>query len=143
MGRPARGTFEIQLEREAPYDVEDGVSLGRSTGQKRFEGDLEGISAVHMLGVLTPTEGSAGYVAIERVIGRLAGRSGTFVLQHSGAMARGSQQLRIEVVPDSGTGELTGLRGNMTIEITGGEHFYVFDFELDGASSGASPEPRK
>jgi hypothetical protein len=130
MSEHAQGTFEVRLEREPPYDVADGVSLGRSTIHKRFEGDLEGTSTGQMLAVLTPVEGSAAYVAIERVIGRLAGRSGTFVLQHSGAMTQGERQLRVDVAPDSGTGELQGLRGRMTIEIAGGQHFYRFDYEL-------------
>ena len=57
----------------------------------------------------------AGYVAMERVIGTLEGRTGTFALQHSGTMTRGAQQLSVTVVPDSGTGELTGLSGTLTI----------------------------
>ena len=130
MSQHARGTFEVQLEREPPFDVGDGVSLGRTIVQKRFEGDLEGTSTVHMLAALTPVQGSAGYVAIERVIGRLAGRSGTFVLQHFGVMTRGTQQLRVEVVPDSGSGALQGLHGQMTIEIPDGRHHYTFVYDF-------------
>ena len=83
-----------------------------------------------MLSALTGTKGSAGYVAIERAVGTLAGRRGSFALQHFGIMARGAQRLTIEVVPDSGTDELAGLSGTMTIEITDGKHFYHFDYTL-------------
>jgi hypothetical protein len=67
---------------------------------------------------------------MERVDGTLEGRAGTFLLQHSGTMTRGAAQLSIGVVPDSGTGELLGLVGRMSIEITGGKHFYVFEYTL-------------
>jgi hypothetical protein len=83
-----------------------------------------------MLSGMTGTKGSAGYVAIERVTGTLAGRRGTFILQHSGTMSRGAQQLTITVVPDSGTDELTGLTGTMAIIIADGKHSYEFDYEL-------------
>jgi hypothetical protein len=75
-------------------------------------------------------KGSAGYVAIEKVTGKLHGRAGTFVLQHTGTMNRGAQKLSITVVPDSGTGELVGLSGKMNIIIAGGKHSYEFDYSL-------------
>jgi hypothetical protein len=108
--------------------------LGRMTIDKQFLGDLAGTSAGEMLTAMTETEGSAGYVAIERVTGTLGGRQGTFVLQHNGTMNRGNPQLAIHVVPDSGTGELTGLAGTMTIDIAGGKHSYVFEYTLGGPS---------
>ena len=77
-------------------------------------------------------EGSAGYVAMERVEGSLDGRVGGFVLQHSGTLDRGAKHLDLHVVPDSGSGQLAGLRGRMQIEITGGAHFYRFDYTLPG-----------
>ena len=77
-----------------------------------------------MLAAGTAIEGSAGYVAIEQATGTLHGRSGSFVLQHNGTMARGAGQLTITVVPDSGTGELVGLAGTMTITIVDGKHLY-------------------
>jgi hypothetical protein len=79
-------------------------------------------------------KGSAGYVAIELVVGRLDGRAGTFVLQHSGSMNRGAASLSVTVVPDSGTGELAGLTGTMTIDIVEGKHSYRFEYSL-GASA--------
>jgi hypothetical protein len=98
---------------------------------KQFQGDLEGTSKGQMLAVGTDVKGSAGYVAIERVTGALHGRSGTFALQHSGTMTRGAPQLDISVVPDSGTGELVGLAGKMSINIVEGKHFYDFDYTAD------------
>ncbi len=130
MGKKAKGTFEISMEAEPPYDAEGGVTLGRVSLSKAFVGDLEGTSSVQMLGVQTKVQGSAGYVAIERVIGRLEGRSGSFVLQHLGAMSKGKQQLVVQVVPDSGTGELAGISGQLAIEIIDRQHHYTFDYTL-------------
>jgi hypothetical protein len=87
-----------------------------------------------MLSAGTSVKSSAGYVAIERVIGTLNGRRGTFVLQHSGTMTRGEPQLTISVVPDSGTGELEGLAGTMTIAIADGKHSYEMHYTLGGKS---------
>ena len=83
-----------------------------------------------MLSAATAVKGSGGYVAIETVHGTLEGRTGTFILQHSGTMTRGAPQLIITVVPDSGTGELTGLTGKMTINIVDKNHFYDFEYDL-------------
>ena len=97
---------------------------------KQFHGDLQASSKGQMLSAMSPIKGSAGYVAIEEVTGTLDGRSGSFILQHSGLMNRGTPQLTILVVPDSGTGELTGLKGSMSIQIEGGKHSYEFDYSL-------------
>jgi len=126
----AKGTFEISMHPEPPFDVVDGVRLGRVRIDKRFAGALDATSQVHMLSAHTPVENSAGYVAIERVVGALDGKRGSFVLQHTGVMTRGERSLRVRVVPDSATGELQGLRGEMAIEIVDGRHYYVFDYEL-------------
>lgn len=126
-----RGTFEITMSAEPPYDVVDGVPLARASFDKRFSGALEATSKVHMLSARTPVEGSAGYVAIERVQGTVEGKSGTFVLQHTGVMNRGARTLTVAVVPDSGTGALKGLSGTMDIQIEGGKHFYTFDYQLE------------
>ena len=123
----ARGTFEVTL---APQPGLADAVPGRMTIDKRFQGDLEGTSQGQMLAAQTTVQGSAGYVAIERVRGTLAGRTGTFVLQHSGLMDRGKPELSIAVVPDSGTEGLTGLRGRMTILIEGGRHSYDFEYSL-------------
>lgn len=124
------GSFEVTLTPAGPGDAADGVTLGRMALTKRFLGELEGSSQGEMLSARTATAGSAGYVAIERVRGTLAGRAGTFVLQHMGVLNRGAQDLTITVVPDSGTGELVGLSGKMGIVIEGGKHGYVFDYSF-------------
>jgi hypothetical protein len=132
MTTQARGTFEITLQPHPPYHTGDGVSIGRITIDKRFQGDLEGTSVVEMLSAGTAVKGSAAYVAIERVTGTLHGRAGGFLLQHSGTMAQGKAELTVTVVPDSGSGALAGIAGAMTIEITGGQHFYQLDYTLPG-----------
>ncbi len=130
-GNRASGTFEVKL---TPLDADAGGVPGRMSIDKQFHGDLQGTSRGQMLAAMTGVEGSAGYVAIEQVTGTLAGRSGTFVLQHSGIMNRGSPSLTITVVPDSGTGELAGLAGTMTIEIAGGQHSYELEYTLPETS---------
>jgi hypothetical protein len=122
----ATGTFEVQLTPQASDDGDGEVS--RFSIKKQFTGDLEGASNGQMLAAATDVEGSAGYVAIERVTGTLKRKSGTFVLQHSGTMNRGIPQLTITVVPDSGTEELAGISGSMTINIVDGKHFYELDY---------------
>ena len=131
MTKHAAGTFEVKLSPKCLRAGTGDPPLGRMLIDKQFHGDLEGTSQGQMLTGMTSVKGSAGYVAIERVSGKLQGRSGTFVLQHSGTMTRGVPQLSITVVPDSGTGELAGLTGNMTIEIADGKHSYEFDYALN------------
>lgn len=122
----ATGSFDVTLTPSSePDDPISSFALS-----KIFHGDLEGTSAGHMLAVRTPVEGSAGYVAMERVSATLGGRTGTFALQHSGSMAAGTQTLSITVVPDSGTQALTGLKGSMDITIEGAQHFYTLRYSL-------------
>ena len=104
--------------------------LGRMSIDKQFHGDLEGTSKGQMLTGGTPIKNSAGYVAIERVTGTLKGRKGSFILQHTGTMNRGAPSLTITIVPDSGTEQLEGLRGTMTIKIEGGKHAYELNYTL-------------
>jgi hypothetical protein len=130
----ATGPFEVKLGPLSPYNGETGSLLGRMSLDKQFHGELEATSKGEMLTAMSAVKGSAGYVAIERVTGTLKGRSGSFALQHSGTMTRGAQQLVITVVPDSGTGDLEGLAGAMSIEITGGKHSYVLDYSLTKSS---------
>ena len=124
-----RGEFEVTLTPQAP-DPTRPWSPGRMLIDKKFRGGLEGTSSGEMLAVRTGVEGSAGYVAMERVTGTLEGRSGSFALQHSGTMTRGTPSLSVTVVPDSGTGELEGISGAMTIDVTGGKHAYTFSYRL-------------
>jgi hypothetical protein len=130
MTRHARGTFEVKLVPQAPDDKAEGTSLGRVSIDKQFHGDLEGTSKGEMLTAFTGIKGSAGYVAVERIIGSLAGRVGSFVLQHNGTMTRGNPQQTITVVPDSGSSELQGIAGAMRIDIAGGTHSYDFEYTL-------------
>ena len=122
----ATGSFEVSLQ---PLGAAD-APIGSMSIDKRFSGGLEGRSLGQMLAVRTAIPGSAGYVAMERVTGTLAGRQGSFALQHSGTMNNGAQALSITVVPDSGTEGLTGLTGTMEIKIEGGNHHYSFRYAL-------------
>jgi hypothetical protein len=126
----ASGTFEVEVVPQPPDEYADGGTLGRMTIDKRFHGDLDATSRGQMLSAMSGVKGSAGYVAIERVSGTLGGRRGTFVLQHSGTMTRGTPTLTVTVVPDSGTDELAGLSGAMRIDTGGGGHAYTFDYTL-------------
>ena len=126
----AAGTFEVKLVPQSSDGDAQDPTLGRMSIDKQFHGDLEGTSKGQMLTGGSSVKGSAGYVAIEKISGSLHGRSGTFILQHSGTMTRGSPQLMITVVPDSGTDQLAGLTGTMTIKIDNGNHSYDFEYTL-------------
>lgn len=126
----ASGTFGVKMTPQSTEEKTEATPLARMSIDKQFHGDLEATSKGEMLSAGTPVKGSAGYVAIERVSGKLKGRAGTFVLQHSGTMNRGAPQLTITVVPDSGTSELAGLSGKMSINIVEGKHSYDFEYSL-------------
>lgn len=131
MTQHAAGPFEVKLTPLEPANKTEGNVLGRMSIDKQFHGDLEASSKGEMLTAGTVAKGSAGYVAIERVSGSLKGRTGSFILQHNATMTRGTPQLNIIVVPDSGTGELTGLTGTMNVIIAeGGKHSYDFAYTL-------------
>lgn len=125
----ASGTFEVKLIPQPADDLAPDPTVGRMTIDKQFHGDLEATSHGQMLSAMTSVKGSAGYVALERVVGTLQGRSGSFVLQHSGTMDRGTPQLSVTVVPDSGTDQLIGLSGRMTINAAE-THSYEFEYSL-------------
>jgi hypothetical protein len=125
----ATGTFEVKLVPQ-PAASDADPALGRMSIDKQFRGDLEGTSQGQMLTAGTGVAGSGAYVAVEKIIGTLNGRSGSFILQHQGTMTRGAPQLTITVVPDSGTDELAGLSGNFSIKIDDGKHSYDFDYTL-------------
>lgn len=125
------GEFEVNLNPKSGYaEGKDGISLNRMSIDKTFHGELDATSKGEMLSARTPVKGSAGYVAIEQVSGQLSGKKGSFVLQHFGTMDKGADRLILEVVPDSGTGELEGLAGTMDINIEDGKHFYEFEYQL-------------
>ena len=130
MNRVAKGEFAVKL---LPFAIEgepEGSKLGRMSINKTISGDLVATTVGQMLSAMTEVKGSAGYVAIEKVEGVLQGKRGTFVLQHSGTMNRGTPSLSVTVVPDSGTGELVGLAGEFSITIAGGKHSYEFKYTL-------------
>lgn len=131
----AMGSFEVKLQPLPNAEVSSEAAFGRMLLLKKFSGDLSASARGQMLSAATGTKGSAGYVAIDHVTGDLAGRKGSFVLQHSGSMNRGVPTLSIMVVPDSGTDELTGLTGTLSINIIDGKHFYDFIYSL--------PEPAR
>lgn len=121
------GTFDVKL---APQQ-DEGSPLGRLTIDKQFHGGIDATSKGQMLSAMTAVKGSGGYVALEQVTGSVEGRKGTFYLQHSGTMTRGTPSLALAVVPDSGTDQLAGLTGTMTIDIApDGKHSYTFQYAI-------------
>lgn len=128
MTETARGTFEVQV---TPAGVELGGAVARFDLAKTFSGDLQAAGTGLMLSGGDPQEGSAGYVAIETVAGRLGGRSGEFALQQFGTMQGGAQVLHYEVVPGSGRGELATITGTLQLTIDAdGTHHYVLEYRL-------------
>lgn len=125
----AKGPFEVKPAPLASPELPQGI-LGRMSIDKQFHGELEATSKGEMMTAATQVKGSAGYVAMEQVTGKLNGRTGSFILQHSATMNRGVPQLSITVVPDSGTGQLVGLTGTMNIIITDGKHAYDLEYSL-------------
>jgi hypothetical protein len=124
MATVVSGEFDVKVNPQKADNPEaQSAGLNRMSLDKRFHGALEASSKGEMISVMAEVKGSGVYVAMERVTGALDGRSGSFVLHHRGIMTRGVPQLMVTVAPDSGTGELTGLTGEMAIKITEGKHF--------------------
>jgi Protein of unknown function (DUF3224) len=128
--RHAVGPFDVKIAPLTLDDKDAAPALGRMSLTKLYHGDLEATAKGEMLTGGDVGKGSAGYVAIERVTGKLHGRSGAFLLQHSATMSHGAQQLSITVVPDSGTGELAGIAGKMSVTIAGSRHSCDFEYTL-------------
>jgi hypothetical protein len=126
----AKGTFDVKVIPVGIEDKAEGTTLGRMSIDKQFHGDLTGTGKGEMLTGMAEVKGSGGYVAIERVTGTLQGRTGSFILQHIGVMTRGEPQLSVTIVPDSGTSQLVGITGKLTITITDGKHFYDLAYTL-------------
>ena len=126
----AKGTFTVSMAPQDLHDKANTLSLTRLVLAKEYQGDLTATGHGEMIAAATDVPGSAGYVAMERVEGVLQGLEGSFVLQHSGTLVRGAPTLEVTVVPDSGTGDLAGLTGKLTIIIAEGKHFYALDYEL-------------
>lgn len=125
----ATGPFDVKtipIDDKSPDPL-----LGRFSLDKQYHGDLDGTGMGQMLTAGTTVKGSGAYVAIEKFSGTLKGRTGAFVLQHTGSMSGGNFQLNIAIVPDSGTGQLAGISGKMTIAIApGGKHSYDLEYTL-------------
>ncbi|WP_297799362.1 DUF3224 domain-containing protein [Arenimonas sp. GDDSR-1] len=130
----ATGTFSVKLELQPASPQADAAVIGRRSLEKSFHGDLEAASSGEMLSVMTAVDGSMAYVALEKVSGTLAGKQGSFLLQHASQMVRGQPFQSIRVVPDSATGDLLGLDGEMRIDVRDGEHFYVFEYSFSEQS---------
>lgn len=128
----AAGSFVVKMAPLPLADANAPATSGRMSLDKTFSGDLVATAKGEMLTAGTAIKGSAGYVAIDHVTGMLAGRSGSFMLQHTGTMHRGAPTLSITVVPDSGTGQLAGLAGKLAIVLEDGQHRYEFDYTLPG-----------
>jgi hypothetical protein len=125
MTETAHGTFEVTI---TPQDSDDGI--GRLALAKAWSGDLYGAGHGLVLSAGDPAQGRAGYVALELVEGTLQGRAGSFCLQQLGVMRDGGQELRYDVVPGSGTGELTGIEGSLSLTIEDGGHTYELTYTL-------------
>lgn len=127
----AKGSFSVSLTpADTHLPMSSPAQFARMTIAKTFEGDLTATSTGEMLSVRLEDKPSAGYVAMEQVNGVIEGEKGTFVLQHSGLMTEQSSSLDLNIVPDSGTGDFTGIQGSMTIEIIDGQHFYELTYSL-------------
>lgn len=131
MGKQATSTFIIDSWQEEPYDEQEGARLSRTRVIKTFHGQIEARSTAELL-MASAQEGSAAYVGLERIVGTIDHRAGSFILQHSATMSHDGQSAAWTIVPNSGTGELQGLRGEaqITVEPDGG-HTFTLDYELD------------
>jgi Protein of unknown function (DUF3224) len=127
MTHHAQGTFTVDLKPLTPPPAE-GIS--RFSIDKQIHGDLEATSKGEMLSAGDPKTGMAGYVAIEVVTGTLAGKRGSFALQHSATMDQRGRRLSVNIVPGSGTGELKGISGTFDIQIESGKHSYDLEYKL-------------
>ena len=134
VSRTAKGPFEVQVIPQPRDATQSDVAIDRLLLEKRYRGALDATSRGQMIAAHGVVETSGAYVAIERVDGTLDGRRGAFALQHSGTMTKADgYAMHVSVVPDSGTGELAGIAGRMTILIApGGAHSYEFAYTLPG-----------
>jgi hypothetical protein len=130
VSRLAKGNFDVKVSPISTADSMDTGGFGRLALAKSFQGDLVGTSVGQMIASSDGRSGSGGYVALEKVTGTLHGRTGSFVLMHNGTMTPKSMEMRISVVPESGTGELAGIEGSFKILIEGKQHFWEFAYTL-------------
>jgi Protein of unknown function (DUF3224) len=130
MTHHAAGTFEVKVQPLPEDEKVPGLKVARFAFDKQWKGDLEGTSKGEMMATNAGDKGSGGYVAVEQIDGRLSGHTGSFAVVHKGTMEGGSFDLVVEVVPGSGTGQLAGISGRITITIAGGKHSYAMDYAL-------------
>lgn len=130
MTHRAAGSFTVSMTPAAPAARAGRTSLGRMLLDKVYRGELAATGKGEMLTAMTDTGGSASYVAIEQIDGVLLGRAGSFVVHHTGTMSGGVDRLAIAIVPDSGTGELTGIAGELRLQKVDGEHRYELLYTL-------------
>jgi hypothetical protein len=130
MKQQVTGPFDVTMTPQSGDASAGGDTIGRMLLSKEYHGSLDATGKGQMLATRNLAVESGGYVALEWVVGKLDGRSGSFVLQHSGVMNRGARALTLNVVPDSGTGELVGIAGSMEIIIAEGKHSYRFAYTL-------------
>lgn len=127
-----KGEFQIQFEPQVPsFKGSHDIRIGRMSLRKKYTGALEALSAGEMLSATSPEEGHAGYIALEQISGTLGELKGSFVVQHFGIKDSHTQDQRVEIVPGSGTGELRGIRGTMSIRAEGNKHFYELDYRVE------------
>ena len=125
------GKFNLEMKPIETYaNSMDGIKLGKMSIDKVFLGDLLATSKGEMLNALSPKSGAGGYVAIELVTGELSGKKGSFALQHFGTMSKDDLNLILEVIPNTGTDELEGLKGTMNVNTEKGQHYYSFEYEI-------------
>ncbi|MEZ6092772.1 MAG: DUF3224 domain-containing protein [Pirellulaceae bacterium] len=121
-----QGEFDVNI---VPVEGDD-PTMGQMKLDKQYHGALDAKGVGTMLTGMTAVQGSAAYVAIERVDGTLEGKKGTFLIHHRGIMTRGEPTLEVLIVPDSGTEELSGITGSMTIDIRNDKHFYELNYRI-------------
>ena len=131
MKNVANARFTIKSWDEKPYsEGEDLPKLTRAAVAKTFVGDISGDGHVEYL-MMYRSDGSATFVGLERIVGQVAGKSGSFVLQRTGVFENGTAKESYFVVPGSGTGDLRGLRGEGTSAVGHGiEHPLALNYEL-------------
>lgn len=122
----AAGEFEVKLK---PVSSADEPVM-RMSLDKQFHGDLEASSVGQMMAGGNEANGARVYVALETVAGSLKGKTGSFVLAHRGTMTKDAQALSVIIVPETGTGELAGIAGELGIDIRDGKHFYTLNYTL-------------
>ena len=131
MKKIANARFAITSWDEKPYsEGPDLPRLTRATVTKTFTGDIEGEGQVEYL-MMYGSDGSATFVGLKRIVGRIAGKAGTFVLQRTGVFENGLAKESYSVIPGSATGELRGLRGEGTSAVGHGtEHPITLTYEV-------------